>query len=123
MRRAFGEERLQLLKPDQTAVVRLEFGRPLQLLDDGAKGAVGVIGRALIAELTMRLPGRALRHSGCKAGFPDACLARNQHDLPFALPGDLLSRDEDVEFGFATDEGGHSPRANRLEAGSGRGKG
>jgi hypothetical protein len=89
-RRVDGEERFHLVQALLGRVVCPEPRRPLQLVDDGTKRAVGVIGRALVAPARVRLGGDALGQRRREAGFADARFARDQHDLPFTLPGEAL---------------------------------
>src|SRR5262245_33256143 len=69
----------------------------------------------------MRLAGDAPSQSCREAGLADSRLARNQHDLPFALPGEALPFQQEVELVLAADEIGQTRRANRLEAALGIG--
>src|SRR5262249_59417824 len=64
----------------------------------------------------VRLAGDVLGESRRKAGLADAGFARDQHDLPFALPGEALAFQQEIEFVFAVDEIGQTRRADRLEA-------
>src|SRR5258705_9019070 len=85
--------------------------------------AVGVVGRALVTQARVRLAGDALGESCRKAGLADPRLARDQHDLPFALPGQTLTLQQEVELVLAADEIGQTRRAGRLEAALGIGHG
>src|SRR5262249_61395294 len=78
--------------------------------------AVGVVGRALITQARVRLAGDALGESRRKARLADPWLARDQHDLPFALPGQPLALQQKVELVLAANEIGQTYRTNRLEA-------
>src|SRR6516162_5215429 len=69
----------------------------------------------------MRLAGNALGESHRKAGFADSRLARDQHDLPLALPGEALALQHEIELVLAADEIGQTRRADRLEAALGIG--
>src|SRR5262249_56011719 len=40
---------------------------------------------------------------------------RDQHDLPFALPGEALALQEEIELVLAADEIGQTRRADRLK--------
>src|ERR1700736_6351764 len=78
--------------------------------------AVGVVGRALITQARVRLAGDVLGESYRKAGFADPRLARDQHNLPFALPGEALAFQQEIELILAADEIGQTGGADRLEA-------
>src|SRR5512132_170121 len=78
--------------------------------------AVGVVGRALVTQARVWLAGDALGERRRKAGFADPRLARDQHDLPFALPGEALAFQQEIELVLAADEIGQTRRADRLEA-------
>src|SRR5262249_47918531 len=82
----------------------------------GAKRAVGVVGRALVTQSRVRLTGDAVGESGRKAGLADPRLARDQHDLPFALPGEALPFQQEIELVLAADEIGQTGGADCLEA-------
>src|SRR6266567_3338867 len=69
----------------------------------------------------MRLAGDALGESRRKTGLADPRLARDQHDLPFALPSEALALQQEVELVLAVDEIGQTRRADRLEAALGIG--
>src|SRR5262249_57606442 len=96
-------------------VVWLEPRRPLQLDDERAKRAVGVVGRALVTQSRVRLTGDALGESRRKAGFADPRLARDQHNLPIALPGEALPFQQEIELVLAADEIGQTGGADRLK--------
>jgi hypothetical protein len=64
----------------------------------------------------VRLAGDVLGESCRKAGFADTWFARDQHDLPFALPGEALAFQQEIELVLAADEIGQMGRADRLEA-------
>ena len=83
--------------------------------------AVGVVGRALITQARVQLAGNALGESRHKAGLADPRLARDQHDLPLAFPGEALAFQQEVELVLAADEIGQTRRADRLEAALGIG--
>src|SRR5262249_7548118 len=83
-----GGERSQLVEASPGRIICLEPRRPLQLNDERTKRAVGVVGRALVTQSRVRVAGNALGESRRKAGLADPRLARDQHDLPFALPGE-----------------------------------
>src|SRR5262249_23908877 len=69
----------------------------------------------------MRLAGDALGESCRKAGLADPRLARDQHDLPFAPPGEALAFQQEIELVRAPNEIGQTRRADRLEAALGIG--
>jgi hypothetical protein len=64
----------------------------------------------------VRLAGNTLGESCRKAGLADPRLARDQHNLPFALPGETLAFQQEIELILATDEIGQTPRVDGLEA-------
>src|SRR5262249_7315833 len=74
----------------------LDPRRSLRLGNERAKRAIGVVGRALIPQPYVRLAGNVLCESRRKAGFTDTRLARDEHDLPFALPGEALASQQEV---------------------------
>src|SRR5262249_37293515 len=116
-----GEERFQLVEPLLGRIICLEPRRPLQLNDERAKRAVGVVGRALVTQSRLRLAGNALGESRCKAGLADPRLARDQHDLPFALPGQPLALQQELKLVLAADEIGQTCLADRLKTALGIG--
>src|SRR5262249_30784999 len=79
------------------------------------------VGRALIPQPRVRLASDALGESRRKAGLADPRLARDQHNLPFALPGEALPLQQEVELDLAADEIGQTCHADRLEAALGIG--
>src|SRR5215471_3542608 len=97
-------------------IVCLEPRRSLQLGDEWTKRAAGVVGRALVTQARVWLAGDALGQSSHKAGLADPRLARDQHDLPFALPGEALALQQKINFVLAADEIGQTRRVDRLEA-------
>jgi hypothetical protein len=58
----------------------------------------------LITQARVRLAGDALGESRHKAGLADPRLARDQHDLPFALPSEALALQQEIELVLAADE-------------------
>src|SRR5262249_57339283 len=94
----------------------LDPRRSLQLGDERTKRAVGVVGRALVTQARVRLAGDALAERRRKAGFADPWLARDQHDLPFALPGEVLAFQQEIDFVLAADEIGQTRHMDCLEA-------
>ena len=64
----------------------------------------------------MRLAGDALGESRRKAGLADPRLARDQHNLPFALPGEALAFQQEIDLVFAANEIGQTRQVDRLEA-------
>src|SRR5262252_3343703 len=85
------------------------------------KRAIGVVRRTLVAQGCMRLAIGALGESSRNAGLADPRLARNQHDLPFALPGQPLALQQEVELVLAADEIGQTGGSDYLEAALGLG--
>src|SRR5262249_52737575 len=51
-----------------------------------------------------------------KAGLADPRLARDQHNLPFAPPGEALAFQQEIDLVLAADEIGQTRCADRLEA-------
>src|SRR5262249_16837095 len=96
--------------------VSLEARRSLQLGDNRTQRAVGLVGRALIAQARVRFPRDAPGESRCKAGLADPRLARNQNDLPFALPGEALALQQEIDLVLAANEVGQFRHADCLEA-------
>jgi hypothetical protein len=68
----------------------------------------------------VRLAGDALGEGRHKAGLANARLARDQHDLPFAPPGEALAFQQDIYFFLATDESSQTRFVGRLKATFGR---
>src|SRR5262249_29506900 len=85
------EQRLQLVEALLGCIVRLETRRSLQLSDDRTKRAVGMVGRALITQPRIPLAADAFGERLRKARLADSRLSRDQHDLPFTLPGETLA--------------------------------
>src|SRR5262249_57141157 len=77
---------------------------------------IDVIGRALIPQARVRLASDALGESRRKAGLADPRLARDQHNLPFAPPGEALAFHQEIDLVLAADEIGQTRCADRLEA-------
>src|SRR5262249_57055985 len=69
------EDRFQLVEALRRRIVCLEPRRPLQLGDERAKRAVGIVGRALVTQTRVRLAGDALSESRRKARLADPRLA------------------------------------------------
>jgi hypothetical protein len=113
---AQGKDRFQLVEALRGRIVCLEPRRPLQLGDERTKRAVGMVGRALITQARVRLAGDALGERRHKAGLADPRLARDQHDLPFALPSEALPLQQEIDLVLAVDEIGQTRCAGRLEA-------
>src|SRR5262249_47843653 len=116
LRCAHGEERFQLVEALLGGIVCLETCCSLQLGNERTKRAVGIVGRALVTQARMRLAGDALGESCPKAGLANPRLARDQYDLPLALPGEALALQQEVELVLAADEIGQTRPADRLEA-------
>src|SRR5262249_52390290 len=113
---AHGKDRFQLVKALLRRIVCLERRRSLQLGDERTKRAVGMVGRALVTQARVRLAGDALGQSCRKAGLADAGLARDQHNLPFALPARAWALQQKINSVPAADEIPQPRRADRLEA-------
>src|SRR5215467_10470380 len=113
-RSVHSKDRLQLVEALLGRIVRLEPRRSLQWGDERMEGAVGVIGRALKTQARVRA-GDALGQSRRKARFADPRLARDQHDLPLARPGQALALQQEIELILAADEIGQTRHADRLE--------
>src|SRR6266481_1481876 len=121
LRCAHGEDRFQLIEPLRGRIVCLEPRRSLQLGDERTKRTVGVVVRALVTQARVRLAGDALGERRRKAGLADSRLARDQHDLPFALPGEALAFRQKFDLVVAADEIGQTRQVDRLEAALGIG--
>src|SRR6476469_8225844 len=78
--------------------------------------AAGVVGRALITQARVGLASDALGESCREARLADPRLARDQHNLPFALPREALASQQEIELVLAADEISETPGADRLEA-------
>src|SRR5260370_32273794 len=72
---AHGEERFQLVEALLGRIVCLERRCSLQLGDERAKRAVGIVGRALVTQTRVRLAGDPLSESRRKARLADPRLA------------------------------------------------
>src|SRR5215831_17534187 len=118
---AHGEERFQLVEALLGPIVCFERRRSLQLGDERTKRAVGVVRRALVTQARMRLADDARSESRCNARLADPRLARDQHDLPLALPGKALAFQQEIDLLVAADEISQTRRADRLEAALGIG--
>src|SRR5262249_61941980 len=66
-------------------------------------------------------PGTRPARARPRGGLADPRLAGDQHDLPFALPGEALAFQQEVEIVLAADEIGQTCHADRLEAAFGIG--
>jgi hypothetical protein len=64
----------------------------------------------------VRLAGDALGEGRYKAGLADARLARDQHDLSLAPPGEALAFQQDFDFLLATNESSQTRFMGRLKA-------
>ena len=84
-------------------------------LDDRIEGVVDVVRRALIAHPHMRLAADPLAERRQNARLADARLAREQHDLAFALARVAPAVQEQRHLMLAPDEGRHALRPRRLE--------
>src|SRR5262249_56199712 len=107
---ADGGERLDFVELLLGRIVGLKPRRSLQSGDERMKRAVGVVRRALVTQARVRRAGDALGNSRRKPGLADPRLARDQHDLPLALPGEALAFQQEIELVLAADEGGHTRR-------------
>src|SRR5215831_1838509 len=75
-----------------------------------------MVGRALVAQAGVRFTGDALGESCCKPGLADPRLARDQYNLPFALPSAALALQQEIDLCLAADEIGQIRHADCLEA-------
>src|SRR5512144_344244 len=64
----------------------------------------------------VRLVRDALFESSHKTGFADPRLTRDQHDLAFAFPGELLAFQKEIELVFAADQISQTRRVDSFEA-------
>jgi len=67
--------------------------------------------------------GDALGESCRKAGLADSRLARDEHNLSFALPGEALEFQQEIELVLAANEIRQTSHVTRLEAALGIGYG
>src|SRR5215510_12121495 len=75
-----------------------------------------MVGRALVTQARVRLAGDALGESRRNAGLADPRLARDQHDLPFALPREALELQQEIQLVLAADEIVQRRHTDSLEA-------
>src|SRR6516162_11637092 len=80
------------------------------------KCAIVVVRRTLVTQTRMRLASDALGERLCKARLADPRLAREQHNLPFAFPGEALALQQEIDLVLAANEIGQTRCADRLEA-------
>src|SRR5262249_11265534 len=85
------------------------------------KHAVGMVGRALVAQPRIPLAADALGERLRKARLTDPRLPRDQHDLPFPVPGEALAFQQEIDLSLAADEIGQARRARCFEAALGIG--
>src|SRR5262249_58292893 len=100
---AHGEERFEFVELLLGRIVGLEPGGSLQLGDERTKRAVGVVWRALVTQARVRLARDALGESRREAGLADPRLARDQYDLPLALPGQASPFQQAIELVLPVD--------------------
>jgi hypothetical protein len=80
------------------------------------KRAVGMLGRAEIAQACMRFRNDAFQQSSCEPRFADARFAGNQHHLTLAALCSRPAPQQEFGFFFAPDEGSQTAHMQRLEA-------
>jgi hypothetical protein len=91
------------LRRDRLAL-RAEARRVLDALDDRVEGAVGVIGRALIAQDRAVLPIDHALELAHQPGLADARLTLDQATLPAPLLDGLPALHQALQFGHTADE-------------------
>ena len=79
------DKRFELVELGLGRLVARELQRPLEVVDAGIEGAVGVVGRALESQRPARLALPAARAARSDAALADTGLSGEQHDLPFAV--------------------------------------
>src|SRR5262249_24701460 len=99
-----GEDRFEFVELLLGRIAGLKPCRPLELSNERMQRAVGEVGRALITHARVRLAGNFWGESRREAGFADAGLARDQLDLPLALPREPLAFQQKIELVLAADE-------------------
>src|SRR6516164_1715233 len=80
------------------------------------KRAVGVLGRAEIAQTCMRFRSKAFQKSGCEPRFADAWFAGNQHHLAIAALRPRPAPAQQFDFFLPADQRGQTSRVQSLEA-------
>ena len=110
------EQRLQLGELGLRLVVGRKARRPLQLRDDRMERAVGVVGRAEMAEREVRLAAQLLAQRPEQARFADARLAREQHHLAVAVLGPGPALQQNRQLVLAPDQRREPLAVQRLEA-------
>ena len=102
-------------------IVAREAGRALELLDHRMERAVGVVGRAVVAERRVRLVAEPLAQRADEARLADAGLAGQQHHLALAVLGPLPAVEQHAELVLAPDQrretaGRAAPRSGSRHA-------
>ena len=110
-----GEQRLKLGELHLGRGIAIEPRGPLQQADHRVKRAVGVVGRAVLAERRVRLVAEALAQRLDQARLADPGLTREQHDLAVAVPGPGPALEQDAELVLAPDQGRQVLPMQRLE--------
>ena len=109
------EHFLQLVELGFGRLLRRDPRRPLELLREGIKRAVAMIGRALVAKPGVSRVRDLLGEPGGQARFADARFARDQYGLALAAPRAALAADQFSALGLTPDEAGQSRRMRRVE--------
>ena len=113
--RVLREQGIELVEPRFRRVVVHESSGTFHLADDGIKRAVGVLGRAEIAQARVRFAGEAFEKRRREPRFADTCLAGKEHHLAFTGLGSRPAPQQQVGFFVPPDEGGQSGRVQGLE--------
>ena len=110
-----GEQRLELGELGRVVVGAGEARRPRELLDDRVERAVRVVRGAMVAEADPVLGAQPLAQGEDDPRLADAGLAREQHDLALAGPGEPPAVEEQRQLLVAADERGRAGAVERLE--------
>ncbi len=110
-----GQQGLELLQLGRRHVVACEPGGAAELVDNGIKRAVLMIGRAEIAQAEMRLGVEALLQCRGDVRLAEASLARYQYDLTIPRLGARPAPQEQVDLLVAAHQPGQCRPVQRLE--------
>ena len=110
------EQGLQLVQPRLERIVRSQPRRIVQLLDHRPERAVGVVGRALVADAKVRLLGHGVEQGAADPRLADAGLADQQHALAFARLGQRPALEQQRQLLIAPDHRQERRATHRFEA-------
>ena len=113
---ALSEQRLQLGESVPGFVMGGEARRPLQLCDDRVERAVGVVGRAEMADRDVRLARQLLTKGAQQPRLADARLARDQDHLAVAVLGPAPALQQHGQLVLTSDQRRHALPMEGLEA-------